>query len=170
MQSNYIYLILAIALVSTVAGCGGGESNVNVSNTNTANTNSAPSANNTGLEPTKQPAVATTNNAPTLGPILNAYYDALKKKDAAAVRKVMAEDFLKSTEADMKEEKKTDIVAFLTEYDTLPEGQMEVRNEQIIGNRGTAIVKGGAYGGNGILMVFKNEGGSWKVSNEVAKQ
>ena len=154
-----------------MAGCGdGGTGTGNISNTNLPNTNAQMPATNSVMEPTPKPEMATTNNAPTLGPVINAYYDALKKKDAAAVRRVMSEDFLKSTEAEMKRENKTDLVAFLTEFDTLPQGQMEVRNEQISGNRGTAVVKGGAYVGNGIVMVFKNEGGSWKVSNEVSKQ
>ena len=165
-----ILLSFVIAFGILAVGCGGTENATNVSNTNVANANAAVPTTNSNLEPTKKPEVATTNNAPTLGPVVNAYYDALKKKDAAAARKVMAEDFLKSVEADMRDEKKTDLIAFLTEFDTLPEGQMEVRNEQISGNRGTAIVKGGAYAGDGIVMVFKNEGGSWKLSNEVSKQ
>src|SRR5687768_16748818 len=170
MQSK-IFLLLLITAAIVTAGCGdGGTATSNISNTNLPNTNAPmPATNSNTLEPAKKPETATTNNAPTLGPVINAYYDALKKKDAAAVRKAMADDFLKSTEAEMKKENKTDLVAFLTEFDTLPEGQMEVRNEQISGNRGTALVKGGAYVGNGIVMVFKKEGGVWKVSNEVSK-
>lgn len=170
MQSK-IFLPLLITAAIAAAGCGdGGTATGNISNTNLPNANAPmPATNSASLEPAKKPEAATTNNAPTLGPVINAYYDALKKKDAAAVRKVMADDFIKSTEAEMKKENKTDLVAFLTEFDTLPEGQMEVRNEQISGNRGTALVKGGAYVGNGIVMVFKNEGGAWKVSNEVSK-
>lgn len=171
MRSNTFLTLLITAAIAT-AGCGDGSTTTsNISNSNLPNANAPiPATNSAVLETTKKPEAATTNNAPTLGPVINAYYDALKKKDAAAVRRVMAEDFIKSTEADMKKENKTDIVAYLTEFDTLPEGQMEVRNEQISGNRGTALVKGGAYIGNGIVMVFKNEGGTWKVSNEVSKQ
>ena len=167
-----IFLPLLITAAIAAAGCGdAGTSTNTVSNTNLPNTNAPmPATNSAALEPARKPETATTNNAPTLSPVINGYYDALKKKDAAAVRNVMAEDFLRSTEADMKKENKSDLVAFLTEFDTLPEGRMEVRNEQINGNRGTAIVKGGAYVGNGIVMVFKNEGGTWKVSNEVSKQ
>jgi ketosteroid isomerase-like protein len=169
MRSNILLLFLISANLAAL-GCGGTTTTNTVSNTNLPNTNAPMPATNSALEPTKPAETATTNNAPTLGPVINAYYDALKRKDAAAVRKVMAEDFLKATEAEMKSEKKTDIVAFLTEFDKLPEGQMEVRNEQISGNRGTAIVKGGAYIGPGSVMVFKNEGGTWKVSNEIGKQ
>ncbi|PYT01594.1 MAG: hypothetical protein DMF63_01745 [Acidobacteria bacterium] len=172
MRLNLILtFVIGMAIVSV--GCGGATTPTGGSNTNVANAaangnvNAVPA--NTELGTTKKPEVQTTNNAPTLGPVINAYYDALRKKDAAAVRKAMSEDFLKSTEADMKAEKKTDIVAFLTEFDKVPDGNMEVRNEQIDGNRGTAIVKGGSYVGDGIVMVFKNEGGSWKVSNEVPK-
>ena len=166
-----IFLVLLIAVALCVACGDGGTQTNSVANANLPNSNaSMPATNSAVLEPTKAPETATTNNAPTLGPVINAYYDALKRKDASAVRRVMSEDFLRSTEADMKAENKTDLVAFLTEFDKLPEGQMEVRNEQITGNRGTALVRGGAYAGSGIVMVFKNEGGAWKVSNEVAKQ
>ena len=90
----------------------------------------------------------------------------LRNKDAADVKKVMESEFLKTIEADMKDEKKTDIVAFLTEFDKLPTGKMEARNEQITGNKGTAEVKGGSYV-NWTRVVFIKEDGVWKVSNEV---
>ncbi len=69
-------------------------------NTNvaTANTNNPLSAT------TATPGEAKTNNAPTISPVVKAYYEALKNKDEAALRKVFSQDTLKSLEADMKEE------------------------------------------------------------------
>jgi len=151
-----------------MAACGSGsDTPSNTRNTNTPNSNgNVPAANtNTGLETKKVETATSTNDAPTLGPVVNAYYDALKKKDAAAVRKLMSAEYLKATEDDMRTEKKTDIIAFLTEFDKLPEGKMETRNEQISGNRGTVEVNGGAYSG-WPRLVLVNEGGSWKLSNE----
>ena len=115
--------------------------------------------------PTPKPVAATTNNAPTFAPIVQAYYDALKKKDDAGVKKIMAAEFIKMTEVGMKEENKTSIAAYLAETDTIPDKPMEVRNEQIEGDKGVAEVKGGAYP-NWTPFAFVKEGGAWKISNE----
>jgi len=162
------FFTVATALALFLMGCGGTTTTINT-NTNTTNTNvanTAPAGNN--LEPTKKVDAPTTNDAPTLGPVINAFYDALKRKDAAGVKKVMSQEFIKSTEDGMKEEGKTDIVAFLTEFDKIPENKMETRNEQISGTRGTLEVKGGPYIG-WTKMALVNEGGAWKVTNEVPK-
>ena len=162
MRSNIIFLSLVTFVAVSVFGCGGGDAPSNVSNVNTANTNTGA---NTGLETVKKPEAETTNNAPTLAPVVHAYYDALKKKDDAAVRQVLAADFVRSLEADMKEEKKTGLAAYLAETDRIPEKQMEVRNEKIEGNKGIAQVKGGSYAAF-VTIAFVNEGGKWKLSNE----
>ena len=148
------------------AACGGETPKPsNGTNANAGNSNTAPPAGNTALDTTKKPETPTTNDAPTLGPVINAYYDALRRKDAAGVRKVMESGFLKSTEDDMKAEKKTDIVAFLTETDKVPTSKMEARNEKITGNKGVAEIKGGSYT-TWTPTTFINEGGVWKVSNQ----
>lgn len=164
-----IFLTLLITFAAIMAGCGGTEvTTTNVATTNVANTDVAPPVGNTGLDPVKKPEAVTTNAAPTLAPVVHAYYDGLKKKDAGGVRKVMAQGFVQETEAGMKDENKTDFIAFLTEYDKLPEGKMDVRNEQITGNKGVAEIKGGTYT-NWTKIVFLNEGGAWKISNEVPR-
>ena len=150
-------------------GCGDSNtaSNTNANaNTSVANANITV-ANSNALETTKAPEAATTNDAPTLGPVINAYYDALRNKDAAGVRKVMESRFLSTIESEMKAEGKKDIVAFLTETDKLPTGKMEARNEKINGNKGVAEVKGGSYV-TWTTTTFVKEDGVWKVSNEVA--
>ena len=167
MQSKTL-LTFVIAAIFGMAGCGGTDTATNVSNTNLPNANAPMPATNSALETTKKPEVATANNAPTFGPVVNAYYDGLKKKDAPAVRRVMAEGFIRSIETDMKDDKKTDLVAFLSEFDKLPEGKMDVRNEQIDGNKGVAEVKGGSYA-TWTKISFVNEGGTWKISNEVPR-
>ena len=171
MRLKVIISFAVLSLAVVIAGCGDSSTMSNTGNTNVANTNGA--GTNTGavnsvLEPTKAPVAATTNDAPTLGPVVHAYYDALKRKDAAAVRKVMSQGFLQSTESDMQAEGKSDIIVALTEFDKLPQNKMEVRNEQISGTRGTAQVKGGSYI-DWTPMVFINEGGGWKISNEFTR-
>lgn len=171
MRLKVIISSFVIALAVVIVGCGDSSTTNNAANTNAANTNAAATntvAANSALEPAKAPVAATTNDAPTLAPVVHAYYDALKRKDAAAVRKVMSQGFLQSTESDMQEEGKSDIIVALTEFDKLPQNKMEVRNEQITGNRGTAELKGGSYI-DWTKFVFVNEGGAWKISNEISK-
>ncbi len=167
MQFKTILLTFVIGLGIVMAGCGGTDVSVNVANT-AANTNVYTPATNAGLGTTKKPEAATANNAQTLAPIVHAYYDALKKKDDAAVRKVMQSEFIRSVEKDMKDEKKSNLAAYLAETDQIPEKGMEVRNEKIDGDRGVAEVRGGVYV-NWTPTVFVKEGGVWKISNEAPK-
>jgi len=166
MDMKKIISVLMLFVAALSVACGGTSNTTNTSNGNAVSNTNSTASNSNALETTKAPEAPTTNDAPTLGPVINAYYDALKRKDAAGVKKVMESQFLKSIESDMKDEKKTDIVAFMTEFDKLPEGKMEARNEQISGNKGTAEVKGGSYA-NWTKVVFVKEDGAWKVSNEV---
>lgn len=161
-----------LSACSTPETPGTNNSTTNNKPVNVANNQSAPTNGNTTngngtaiTAPTPKPVAPTTNNAPTFAPIVQAYYDALKKKDDAGVKKIMAAEFIKMTEADMKDEKKTSIAAYLAETDTIPDKPMEVRNEQIEGDKGVAEVKGGAYP-NWTPFAFVKEGGAWKISNE----
>jgi hypothetical protein len=164
MQFKTISILIALAISVLASGCGTATTpNANAGNFNAANT-AAANANNP-LETSKKPEAATTNNAPTFAPVVAAYYDALKKKDDAAMRKVLSQDLIKDIEADMKEEKKTSIASYLAEIDQVPETPVEVRNETISGEKGIAEVRGGAYP-NWTKLAFVNEGGTWKLSNE----
>ena len=164
MQSKIFFTVI-LALATIASGCGEPDTRSNVSNTNTANvnttnTNTAP-ANN--LETTRKPDAPTANNAPTLAPVVQAYYEALKKKDDALLKSVMSAEFIKSVESDMKEDKKTNIAAYMAEYDTIPDKPVEVRNEKIEGVNAVAELKGGAYV-NWTPLAFVNEGGKWKFT------
>jgi hypothetical protein len=160
-----IFLTFIVAIGITFAGCGGTTTNTNVSNANVANVNANAPAQptNSALEPVKKPEAATTNNAPTLAPVVQTYYDALKKKDDAMVKSVMSQEFIKSIESDMKAEKKTSIAAYMAETDSIPDKPVEVRNEKIEGNNGVAEIKGGAYL-TWTPFAFVNEGGKWKFT------
>ena len=160
-----IFLTFVVAIGLTMTGCGGTTTNTNVSNSNlaNANVNAPPPATNSELEPVKKTVAATTNNAPTLAPVVQTYYEALKKKDDALVKSVMSQDFIKSIESDMKEEKKTSIAAYMAETDSIPDKPVEVRNEKIEGNNAVAEIKGGAYL-TWTPFAFINEGGKWKFT------
>ena len=167
MRNFSIVIIVGAALA--IAGCGSspqvnnGSTNGNPPKPN-SNTASSPAA-NLPEGTTAKPAAATENAAPTLGPVVQAYYDGLRRKDEAAVRAVMSTGFIKYIEDGMREEKKKDLVAYLSEYDKIPEKPMEVRNEKITGDKGVAEVKGGSYI-NWFALVFVNEGGKWKLTND----
>jgi len=145
-------------------GCGGTPA-PNANSTNSANSNVANGNVNTGITTTKRETGPTTNDAPTLGPIVRTYYEALKKKDDALLKTVISQALLKQLEADMKAEKKTGLAAYAAESDRVPEKDIEVRNEKINGDKGTAELKGGSYI-NWSALGFVKEDGKWKMSNE----
>jgi hypothetical protein len=153
----FIWIIFAIFLT----GCPSAEQ----PNSNIANNAAAPNKNSSDLVPTKKAEAPTENNAPTLTPVVNAYYDALKKKDDAALRKVLSAEFIKSLEADMKADQKTgSLAAYIAEIEkTSP--PVEVRNEKIDGDKGSAELKGGNFI-NWTALEFVKENGEWKFTGK----
>lgn len=166
MKLNLTF-VFVIAVSIVVSACGGDtqtSANVNVANANTANSNTAPVSTNTALEPIKKVETATTNNAPTLAPVVQTFYEGLRKKDDALVRSVMSVEFIKTIEDDMKAEgKKGNMAAFMAEVESDLDKPIEVRNEKIEGNNGVAEIKGGTYLA-WTPHAFVNEGGKWKFT------
>ncbi len=161
-MKNFILLLFTIFLI----GCGTSETSTNTANTGKPTNTNAPVANADNLlNTTKTPEAATTNNAPTLAPVVQNYYQALKKKDDAALRKIYSQATLKTLEEDMKSEKKKSLVEFITELEPVPDTPFTVRNEQIQGDTGVAEMRGGSYP-NGIKIKFVKENGEWKMTNE----
>ncbi|MGI8639809.1 MAG: hypothetical protein ACR2MG_07625 [Pyrinomonadaceae bacterium] len=160
-QIIFFTTILAIFL----SGCTGSETPVNTTNTANKNTNTTASNTNNPLSTTATPEAATTNNAPTVAPVVKAYYEALKKRDDAALRKVYSQETLKSLEADMKAEKQTSLVKFITELEPVPDKPFEARNEKVEGDTAIAEMRGGSYP-NGVKLKFVKESGEWKMTNE----
>lgn len=158
----FILLFLTVFLI----GCGAAENSNTATNTNAiSNANAATANASNPLATTKTPEVSTTNNAPTLAPVVQNYYQALQKKDDAALRRIYSQAALKSLEADMKAEKKNSLVEFITELEPVPDKPFEVRNEQIQGDTAIAEMRGGSYP-NGIKIKFVRENGEWKMTNE----
>ncbi|HUR99958.1 MAG TPA: hypothetical protein VMZ26_17975 [Pyrinomonadaceae bacterium] len=162
-----IFITFVLGLGIAIAGCGT-TTTTNVSNANvsSANANSVPPAANTGLETVKKPEAPTTNDAPTLAPVVQKYYEALRKKDDALLRTVVTQNFIKAQEAEMKADKRTgSVVAYMAEIESMPDKPVEVRNEKIEGNEAVAELKGGAY----LVwtpLSFINEGGKWKFTGD----
>ena len=168
MRFKSIFFITLLAFTTLLIGCGGPAPNTNVANTANVNSpnNNVSSPNSNGpLGTTTKPVGDKVNDAPTLKPVVDAYYDAIAKKDDAAIRKVLSAPFIKTLEADMKSEKKTNLASFIGETDKVPEGGMQVRNEKITGDEGTAELKGGTYL-NWTGFGFVKENGVWKFSNK----
>jgi hypothetical protein len=164
---KFYITFLVIALFTMLTGCGGSPVANGLPNTNTNSTAAntvAPNPNDT-MQPTKKVDAPTTNNAPTISPVVAAYYEALKTKNDAALKAVLTDEVIRSILADMEEEKRTDFAGFVAEYETMPKTPVEVRNEQITGNKAVAEIKGGTYA-NWTPMVFINDGGKWKWTGE----
>ena len=167
MRFQIIFFTTVFLFAIVLSGCSSSETANNSANTNSANktANVASDSSNNPLTTNKTPEATTTNHAPTLAPVVQAYYEALKKKDDAALRKVFSQDTLKSLQADMKAEKETSMVNYITETEPLPDKPFETRNEQIQGDSAVAEMRGGSYP-NGIKIKFVRENGEWKMTNE----
>ena len=140
-------------------------------NTETVNsvsnsTNVATANANNPLSTTATPEIATTNNAPTISPVVKAYYDALKVKMKRLCEKFIRQDTLKSLEADMKEEKENSLIKFITDLELVPDKPFEARNEKIEGDTADCQKCAAEAYPNGIDIKFVKENGEWKMTNE----
>ena len=161
-----LYIASVLAVTSLISACGGSTETTNVNN-GTANANANRPANATNREnplavQTATPE-ATTNNAPTLGPVYKAYCAAWEKKDEKALRAVYSTDTIQDFEKQMKEDNVRSLTEFLAE-DNASTSLCDARNEKITGDTATAEVRTKGYP-NGITVVFVKENGEWKLTN-----
>ncbi|HEX9962733.1 MAG TPA: nuclear transport factor 2 family protein [Pyrinomonadaceae bacterium] len=163
-QSLLFITILSFSII--FAACGGSQPVNNSTNNSAGNTNTVAANNsNSSLPTNKKPEAATANNAPTIAPVVTAYYEAWKKNDDAALKKVFSQETLKAFEADMKADKQTSLAKWMSTNETAPEKPFEVRNEKIEGDSAIAEIKGGSYA---VWTPFKfvRENGEWKMTNQ----
>ncbi len=169
MNFNKTLILTTILLLLLLTGCSTTETPKNTAtanvNTNTANSAVAETNTATAFNTTKQPEAPTTNDAPTITPVVVAFYDALKRKDDAALRRVYSQATLKTLEADMKADEMNSLFEFITATEIVPDQPFEVRNEQIQGNTAVAEIRGGSYP-NGIRRIFVKENNEWKMTND----
>ena len=156
-------VLLSFFILSFLTGCSTTETPTNSAGTNSANANIARTNAENPMGTTRKAEEATFNQAETIKPVVMAFYEALKKKDDAALRKVYSRETLKSFEADMKAEGAKSLIEFIDE--PAPEQPFQVRNEQIQGDTAIAEIRGGVYP-NGIKFKFVRENGEWKITNE----
>lgn len=165
LRFTFFIIITISAIFLTACPSPDNPLNTNAGNTNLPNANKVVVNSNSPFNTVPKPVTETTNNAPTLAPVVAAYYEALKKKDDAGIRKVLSAEFIKMLEADMKDEGKTSLAAYITEIDKVPEKPVEVRNEKIEGDKATAELKGG-MNINWTAYTFRKESGAWKMTND----
>lgn len=95
---------------------------------------------------------------------MNAYYDALKRKDVDAVKKTLADGYLKMLEsAGVASER-----AFQPMMERLPATRPATRNEKVDGDRATLEVRNEAEG-RWDLVAFVKEDGAWKIALDQPK-
>ncbi len=159
MRFFYILLFLTTFLI----GCGAPENSNTAVNRNAANTNTATTNANNPLATTKTPEVSTTNNAPTLAPIVENYYAALNAKNEAGTKKFLSQTAIRYWEDEAKAEKKTGFAYLLEAEEPLAE-KREIRNEKIEGDTAVAEIKGGSLG-VWTPIKFVRENGEWKFAS-----
>lgn len=164
MRFNILILITILSVTILFVGCSTTETPTNSNNSTNANSNAANTNSNNSFGTTKTPEAAMNNNAPTLTPIVNGYYEALRKKDEAGVKKYLSQSALKYWEDEMKSEKSPSLIAILTDNEYPVEDKREVRNENIQGDTAIAEVKGGNLA-VWTKYKFVRENGEWKFAS-----
>lgn len=163
MKYKIIFLIAILTIF--IYGCTS-ETPTNTANTNTANKTAANTIEtNNPLETTKTPETSTTNNAPTITPVVKSYCEALAKKDEAGLRKVFSSETLKYYETEMKAEGKKSMVEYFMQTESPNNKICEARNETIQGDTAIAEVRTDSMP-NGAKYKFVKENGEWKMTNE----
>jgi len=163
MRSQNIFFTAILIFSVALVGCTKTETPTNANSAKTANTNTATANADNPLATTKKPEAATSNNAPTLAPVVQNYYEALNKKDEAGVKKYLSQTALKYWETEAKAEKKNALV-YLSEYEDPTGEKREVRNEKIEGETAVAEIKGGSLG-VWTPIKFVRENGEWKFAS-----
>ena len=113
--------------------------------------------------PVKTAETSATNNAPTLTPVVLAFFEALKKKDEVGVKKHLSGSALRYWEDEGKSVKKS-WIAYLAEDNEPIDEKREVRNEKIDGDTAIAELKGGNLG-VWTKTAFVKENGEWKFAS-----
>lgn len=163
MRFQNIFLTAIFIFLIALSGCTKTETPTNLSNQKTANANGGAANGGNPLETVKKPEAATSNNAPTIAPVVASFYEALNKKDEAGVKKCLSQAALKYQEAEAKTEKKS-VLAYLTEVEDPINEKREVRNEKINGETAVAELKGGSLG-VWTPIKFVRENGEWKFAS-----
>jgi gluconate kinase len=163
MRFQNLFFITILIISTIFSGCTKTETPTNANNVKTANVNAATMNTDNPLATIKKPEAATSNNAPTLAPVVQNFYEALNKKDEAVIKKYLSQSALKYSETESKTEKKT-LLVYLTETEDPISERREVRNEKFDGETAVAEIKGGSLV-NWTPIKFVRENGEWKFAS-----
>ncbi len=160
--SKVIFFIIISVLTLGAFGCGGASTvpNKNANGNTPGNAAVKTNADNT-FGGVKQETGETSNQAPSITPLMQTYYDALKKKDEAGLRKFYSSAALKELEKGMKSEGKKSLVVYIESTEPAGDKPFEVRNEKVEGDTAIAEIRGGSYVG-WTKWKFVKENGEWK--------
>lgn len=163
MRLNITFFTTIFILTLFLSGCTSSTETANSTNTTNKTTNVATSNTTNPLETTKKPETATTNNAPTLAPVVDAYYAALQKKDEAGAKKILSQSAITYWMEEKSEDLPT-LLAILEDNEAPVEVKREVRNEKITGDTAVAEIRGGSLG-VWTPIAFVKENGEWKFAS-----
>ena len=158
-----VLAVVTLAAIMLLAGCNKTTSNSNTTNSTTnAGTSASPTA-------TAQASPTATSNSSGLTPTetFKAYYEAIKAKDAEAVKRLFSKDTMKMLEDQAKQSNKTVDEVFKEGMEgasqEIPATMPEVRNEKIEGDTATIEIKDEKADKWETIHLVK-EDGEWKVS------
>jgi hypothetical protein len=161
---RYFLIITILFFTFIFSNCGDTNSTNNSNSSANTTPNVAKSPVNSGMpSPSVKPETSATNNAPTLTPVVQGFFDALNKKDEAGVKKYLSVAALKYWEDEGKTAKKT-WLAYLSEDNDPIDEKREVRNEKIEGDKAMAEIKGGNLR-VWVSTAFIKENGEWKFAS-----
>ncbi|MGI9034533.1 MAG: hypothetical protein ACR2GD_00710 [Pyrinomonadaceae bacterium] len=163
MRFQILFFITILSFIFISASCASQPATNNSVENKTVNTNTTANS-NSPLATAKTPETATSNDATTLAPVVQNYFDALRKKDEAGARKFLSASALKYWQDEMKSEKSNSLLAILEDDAAPVEAKREVRNEKIEGDSAVAEIKGGSSA-VWTPVKFVKENGDWKFAS-----
>ncbi|MDX6695947.1 MAG: hypothetical protein QOF02_3550 [Blastocatellia bacterium] len=162
MKRQSIFVVVALAAAALAAtGCSRTATNTNNANT-TTNTSSTTNTSNTQTTNTATPPSTSSSMSPAA--VMQASFDAVKRKDVAGFKKTLASADLKEMEEMFAKDGKT-VDDFLKGLMELPSEMMpdklETRNEKIEGDKASIEYK--QRDGSWKTTYLVKEGGEWKM-------
>jgi hypothetical protein len=156
-------ITLAIA-ITLLTGCSKATSNSNITNANTVNASASPTA--TIAQPSSTPTPITGDSGPTPAGAFTAYYEAIKRKDDAAIKNLFSKSTLDMMEERAQKSNKTVdavIKQGLEEIGKdLPADVPKMRNEKVEGDKATLEVRDEQKDKWQLVHLVK-EDGQWKL-------
>lgn len=160
------FLLILLAVVS-LSACTPTEPVRNSAEPTPVASNTSPEAETPApLQPKSTPKIETSNEAPTLSPVVIAYCRAMKAGNDAALRQTYSRETVAALEKEMRAEGKDSLTAFLAEVEPINDVEKcGARNEKIDGDTAVAEIRTENMP-NGLTVKFVRENGRWRLTTE----